>query len=312
MKNSEPSLGLEPPCGAQDAADTHKFGRRVGVPARRHGGLRMTVSGLVENVCKGLGGRAFYRRRYLRSGRFIERTEHLYIAGLAPELEGFTIAQISDLHAGPFLREGDLRQVTEAVARRCPDVVVYTGDMISHHWSDALAVLPDLAELRPPMGSFGVFGNHDYRGRQEDKIASAYGDVGIRFLRNECARVSVGGGTVGLVGLEDLEEARRVDLEGARAGLREGDVEIVLCHNPRGACAIARPRCRAILSGHTHGTQVDLPVLRRLGPQHPGLRLELDRTTLIVSRGLGVVALPLRIGVPAEVVYIRLSGRFEG
>jgi len=90
--------------------------------------------------------------------------------------------------------------------------------------------------------------------------------------------------------------------------VQAGDVEIVLCHNPRGASAIAGAGCTAILSGHTHGTQVDLPLLRRLGPQHPGLRLELGPTTLIVSRGLGVVAVPLRVGVPAEVVYVRLEG----
>ena len=68
-----------------------------------------------------------------------------------------------------------------------------------------------------------------------------------------------------------------------------------------------------MLSGHTHGTQVDLPRLRKLGPQHPGLRVELGGTTLIVSRGLGVVGLPLRIGAPPELVVIRLTaGEADG
>jgi len=72
---------------------------------------------------------------------------------------------------------------------------------------------------------------------------------------------------------------------------------------------LATERTAVVLSGHTHGNQVDLPLLRRLGPTHPGLRLELGRATLIVSRGLGVVALPLRVGAPAEVVRVRLTGR---
>ena len=65
---------------------------------------------------------------------------------------------------------------------------------------------------------------------------------------------------------------------------------------------------RVVLSGHSHGTQVDLPFLRDLGPSHPGLRVELGGATLVVSRGLGVIGAPLRVGVPAEVVVLRLHG----
>ena len=110
-----------------------------------------------------------------------------------------------------------------------------------------------------------------------------------------------------ITGLEDLEEGRVVDVAAARKDLRSGDTEIMLCHNPRGARVLARQGCAAILSGHTHGTQVDLPWLRSLGPDHPGLRVEFGRTSLIVSRGLGVVGAPLRINAPAEVVVVELS-----
>ena len=291
---------------ARDPAEPARPGVRV--PPRRHGILRRGLSWAAEHSLVAVGGRWLYRTRHLAPGRFVERLETVRVPGLAPAMEGLTLAQISDLHAGPFLGPGDLSAVMEAVARRCPDLVVLTGDMIAHHWSDSLRVLDDLAQLQPPLGTFAVFGNHDYRGRNEDRIAQAYGERGIRFLRNECERIPVGDGVLALVGLEDLEEAEDVDLIGARAPVQAGDVEIVLCHNPRGAAAIAGAGCTAILSGHTHGTQVDLPFLRRLGPQHPGLRLDLGPTTLIVSRGLGVVAVPLRVGVPAEVVYLRLEG----
>jgi predicted MPP superfamily phosphohydrolase len=255
-----------------------------------------------------IGGRWLYRSRHLAAGRFVERFETVLVPGLDPALEGLTIAQLSDLHAGAFLGSGDLSAVVAAVARRCPDMVVITGDMIAHHWEESLTVLDDLAQLQSPLGTYAVFGNHDYRGRNEGRIAEAYAERGIRFLRNECERFEMGNGVLALVGLEDLEEAKDVDLDKARGPVQVGDVEIVLCHNPRGASAIAGAGCTAILSGHTHGTQVDLPVLRRLGPQHPGLRLDLGTTTLIVSRGLGVVAVPMRVGVPAEVVYLQLKG----
>jgi predicted MPP superfamily phosphohydrolase len=283
-------------------------GHGVRVPARRHGTLRRALSWIAEHSFVAIGGRWLYRSRHLAAGRFVERFETVLVPGLDPALEGLTIAQLSDLHAGAFLGSGDLSAVVAAVARRCPDMVVITGDMIAHHWEESLTVLDDLAQLQSPLGTYAVFGNHDYRGRNEGRIAEAYAERGIRFLRNECERFEMGNGVLALVGLEDLEEAKDVDLDKARGPVQVGDVEIVLCHNPRGAAAIAGAGCTAILSGHTHGTQVDLPVLRRLGPQHPGLRLDLGTTTLIVSRGLGVVAVPMRVGVPAEVVYLQLKG----
>jgi len=93
---------------------------------------------------------------------------------------------------------------------------------------------------------------------------------------------------------------------GARRGLGKDDVEVVLCHNPLGARGIARPQCALILSGHTHGGQIDWPWLRGLGPDHPGARIEVGSTTLIVNRGLGVVGVPFRAGAPAEWVRIEL------
>jgi hypothetical protein len=150
-----------------------------------------------------------------------------------------------------------------------------------------------------------VFGNHDYRDRLEGRIAEAYAARGVHFLRNAGARPL--GDALVVTGIEDLEEARELDVAAARALLEPGDVELCLCHNPRGARVLARPGCVAVLSGHTHGMQVDLPFVRRLGPDHPGQRVELGPTTLIVSAGLGVVGAPWRVGAPAEVVLLELA-----
>jgi predicted MPP superfamily phosphohydrolase len=179
--------------------------------------------------------------------------------------------------------------------------------MITNRWTDALTVLDELARMRSRHGTFAVFGNHDYRGRLEGEIARAFGARGIRFLRNESVRLAEGDAHLALVGLEDVEEARVVDVGAARAGLHAGDVEIVLCHNPVSAPLFAGMGARVVLSGHTHGTQIDLPVLRRMGPQHPGLRVDFGSTTLIVNRGLGVTTLPIRVGAPAEIVLVRLQ-----
>jgi predicted MPP superfamily phosphohydrolase len=217
-------------------------------------------------------------------------------------LQGLRCVQLSDLHAGPCLGPGDLSDVVDSVNALEADFVFLTGDLISTAWTEALEILDDLARIRARVAALGVFGNHDYHGRNEGRIAEAYAQRGIRFLRNECARFELGGAGVAVVGLEDLEEAKAVDLERARRGVLPGDLELVLCHNPLGALRLARPGCAAVFSGHTHGGQLSLPVLWRFGPGHPGLRVRLGPTTLIVSRGLGTVGLPFRLGAPTDFV----------
>jgi predicted MPP superfamily phosphohydrolase len=190
-----------------------------------------------------------------------------------------------------------------------PDVIALTGDFVTHRAREIDRIAGDLARLESRCGVFAVFGNHDYRGREEAYIEAALPVA--RFLRNACVRIEVSSAAVALVGLEDLEEGRVVDLDAARADVRAGDVEVVLCHNPLGARAIARASCAAILSGHTHAGQIDLPLARGVGPIHPGLRVLVGETLLVVSRGIGAVGLPLRVGAPAEIVHLRLKRRVE-
>lgn len=282
-------------------------GRDVRVPPRRHSALRIGLCALLQRGLRALGGRFLYRRLHLAPGRFELRRETVRVAGLPASLDGYLVAQLSDVHAGAFVGPGDLRHVVDAVRAEAPDLVVLTGDVITSHWRESLLVRDDLARLEPPDGAFGVFGNHDYHDREEGRIVAAYAEVGWTFLRDETARVERGDGALAIVGLEDLEEAKRVDLEAARRGVRDGDVELVLCHNPEGARVVAREQCAAVLSGHTHGGQIVLPFGPPLGPPHPGDRRDLGTTAAITSRGLGALVLPFRRGAPAEVVLIRLE-----
>jgi uncharacterized protein len=277
------------------------------VPPRRHGLPRRAFFRAVELGAQLLGGRAFYRRRFLAPGRLVLREERVRVPGLDARLEGFTLAQLSDLHAGPFLGRGDLAHAIESVQRRGCDLVVITGDFITHAWSDALRVLDDLAALRTRHGTLAVFGNHDYRGRLEGRIAAEAALRGIRFLRDESLRLEHAGAHLSVCGLEDLEEARVLDLERARAGVAPDEHEILLVHNPGSARLLAHPRCALMLCGHAHGAQIDLPFLRNLGPAHPGARLQAGATRVLVSRGLGVIGVPLRVRAPAEVVFATLE-----
>lgn len=276
---------------------------------RRHSRFRLGAARFAESACAAFGGRAFYRLRHLARGRFVVREETAFVPGLPAALEGFSVVQISDVHGGSFVGPGDLADIVDAANALAPDVIALTGDYVTHHAREFERVAADLARLSARHGVYAVFGNHDYRGRAEASIAAALPSA--LFLRNAGARIDRGGAHVAIVGLEDLEEGRVVDLELARAGVEAGDVEIVLCHNPLGGRAIARTGCAAILSGHTHAGQIDLPFLRRLGPVHPGLRVLLGETLLVTSRGIGAVGLPLRIGAPSEIVHLRIARRLD-
>jgi len=274
------------------------------VVPRRFSSTRLALFRGVERLCRALGGRRFYRWSALR--RMRAREEEVPIRGLPADLDGVVIAHVSDLHAGPFLGAGDLAPLVALLGARRPDVVAVTGDLCVHAVDEAFPILDELCAYDAPLGTYVVFGNHDYKHRREGELAQRLVARGARVLRNEGARVQVGEAVLAVTGVEDLEEGKVVDVEAARADLAPGDVEVLLCHNPRGGPAFARPGCAAILSGHSHGGQLDLPLLRRLGPPHPGLRVELGPSTLLVSRGLGVLGVPLRVRAPAEVVFVRL------
>lgn len=273
---------------------------------RRHSRARLIFVDVVERICVALGGRRFYRRWFLAPGRFDVRMERVAVP--APALDGFRIVQLSDIHAGPYLGAGDLAHVIDKLHDLKPDLVVFTGDLIGKQAHEAFFVLEDFATIEARCGVLAVFGNHDYRGRNEREIAERFGARGTRFLMNESVRPCADLPLV-VLGVEDLEEAKNLDIGAARAELREGDVELALCHNPHGARALACEATALVLSGHTHGNQIDLPWIRRFGPRHPGDRLDFEHTVLITSRGLGVVGVPLRILARPELVCIDLVAK---
>jgi predicted MPP superfamily phosphohydrolase len=195
----------------------------------------------------------------------------------------------------------------ELIEQRGIDALAITGDFLTHRMEDSLLVMDDLARIRAPMGRFAVLGNHDYRGRREPELIAACARAGVRVLVDEAVVLERGGAKLWLRGVGDLEEARLLDPQAGAQAIPEHEPDILLAHHPHAGRSCVRGRTLAVLCGHTHGTQIDLPLLRRLGPAHPGLRYRSGSALVVVSRGLGVVGVPLRIGAPAEIVFLRLE-----
>jgi len=276
---------------------------RISVEPRRFSLARRALFRTVESACRLAGGRAFYRSRYLSAGRFWVRREEVLIPGLAAPLDGYTLAQLSDFHGGPFLRASDLTDALDRVAALAPQAIVLTGDFATHRPEEALELAPAFVRLRAPGGVFAVFGNHDYKWRREAEIALALERAGVRMLRN--AHFSPAPGLV-IAGIEDLEEGKPSDLDAALAGAPVDATKVLLSHHPDGLTHAAERGIALVLSGHTHGGQVLLPILRSLGPRHPGDRVQHGATTLLVSHGVGAIGLPLRVGTRAEALLVTL------
>jgi hypothetical protein len=274
------------------------------MPPRRHRWPRRALFRTVETAARLAGGRRFYRSVFLTSPRLRERREDVaVVAGLPEELLHCTIAHLSDFHGGPFLRSRDLLPLVERVNALEPDVIALTGDFMTHRTEEGIELIGAFAGLRARRGIFAVFGNHDYRRRREGEMAEAMARLGIVTLRNAHAMVMP---QLAIAGIEDMEEGKVSDLDAALDGVPPGAVRLLLSHHP-GALASASERgVSLVLSGHTHGGQVNLPILRRLGPPHPGDRIERGSTTLLVNHGIGAIGVPFRWKAPAEIVVARL------
>jgi len=234
----------------------------------------------------------------------------LRVAGLGAAWEGVRIAHLSDLHAGRICGIEYLRRVAAAANAASPDVIVLTGDHVSR--ADALtpALIELLAGLSAPEGKFAVLGNHDHACGAE-AVCRALEQAGIDVLTNAHRILARRGQPLCIAGVDDCRTGRP-DLAAALAGVDERVPRVLLAHNPDYAEAMpARPRVDLMLCGHTHGGQIRLP----FGPapmaavRHKRYTEGLvrgPRCNVYVSRGIGMVYLPVRFNCRPELPILTL------
>jgi predicted MPP superfamily phosphohydrolase len=250
-------------------------------------------------------------------GAFIERMDlkvreiDLRVAGLAKDLEGLAVLQVSDIHLSAFLREPEFERVIDAARELRPHLAVVTGDLISFRGDPLDACLRQLSRLKADAGVFGCLGNHErYAGVEESLAVEARG-AGIRFLRQEAQPLRFGDTVVNLAGV-DYQQKSRPYLNGAEKMVVAGAFNVLLSHNPDVFRVAARQGYDLMLSGHTHGGQVNIEILdqainpaRFFTPFVYG-QYRLGRSIAYVTRGIGTIGIPARIGAPPEIVLLRL------
>lgn len=241
------------------------------------------------------------------------------VANWPRRLDGLRVAHLSDIHVGGAMDLAKLRRVAELTNAANVDLVLHTGDFLTHRLPGFDEPLYQaLATVRPPFGQWACFGNHDYDDPQ--RLTRRLGECGVEVLRDRVATVEVRGETIEIGGLDFAYygpgRAERYAAAIERWGERSGVPRILLVHDPS-AFATLPPRCAdLVLSGHTHGGHVGvqlgggaaLTVVGLLGIPDQGVfrRREVDEAQMYVTRCVGFYGYPIRLGIPPEIAVLTL------
>jgi predicted MPP superfamily phosphohydrolase len=249
-------------------------------------------------------------------------TERLVLpyTGLHPDLKGFRIVQLTDIHAGPFISFETIAEIVTRANELKPDLIVLTGDYVNHNPAYVDGCIGLLDGLRAPSGVFGVYGNHDYyTGIRAMK--GAFEKTRISMLRD--THGSPGGlkGLLNIMGADDpvsgwAADAHFHNLTSVSGLVLPGEFNLLLSHRPGIFRACQNWGVDLTLSGHTHGGQVIVPGIGDRGFSLADLFLSYTHglyeaaqnreVRMFVSRGLGTIVAPVRLFCKPELVEITL------
>ncbi len=266
----------------------------------------------------------------------------IHLPQLPKAFEGFTCLHLSDLHfaSKPSLV---LRRTLQQAKKLKPDCILFTGDFLCYAQLHQPEVLQQfLAEFKAPYGCFAVLGNHDYnsyvsldsRGQSvvldkklsllsrfknhrspsnlsgHTKLLELLQKTSFQLLHNETIQITKAGSFLNIAGLGDFF-ARDVHLDKAFKNWIADFPGLVLCHNPVTAKLLEEYPGDLILSGHTHGSQFNIPLIRDLLLQDKRLRrglIPIGHKKLFISRGIGS-HIHFRLFSRPEITLITLHGQ---
>ncbi len=287
-------------------------GRRVSYEVRRWASSPGPIAGVVLGALLSVGG--LYYAREIEPEDVEVVPVSLVLPRLAPKFDGYRIAQISDLHADDWMTPGRLLALVKLINTEAPDLVVITGDFATYSPFRSMirhvpALVDPLRRVGAPDGAVALLGNHDHR-TNPAVVRRALAAGGVTELHNAVLSLRRGGAVLHLCGLDSALEGV-VRLDRVLEGLPEGDAAILLVHEPNFAEISAETgRFDLQLSGHSHGGQVCVPLLRsivapRLSRKYLSGLYRVGGMFLYTNRGLG--AHPrLRFGCRPEITVFTL------
>jgi predicted MPP superfamily phosphohydrolase len=250
---------------------------------------------------------------------------------LPEAFDGYTITQISDIHAGSFDNHEKIEYAIDLVNKQKNDVILFTGDLVNNKASEMYSWKDAFSKLSAKDGVFSVLGNHDYGdyvpwSSEEEKTANLdelkqiQKEMGFKLLLNEHTFLTRGEEKIALVGVENWGKGgfkKAGDLQKSVAGLSKEEFKIIMSHDPSHWEEQIIPdekKFHLTLSGHTHGMQfgIEIPGWFKWSPiqwrykQWAGIYSQNDQF-INVNRGFGYLAYPGRVGIWPEITTIELK-----
>lgn len=264
-------------------------------------------------------------------GKYAYRTiKHtLYFKDLPSAFDGFTITQISDVHAGSFTNPTAVQKGIDLIKAQNSDLFVFTGDLVNNKAEEIKPWINHFSQIKARFGQFSVLGNHDYgdyvkwsnditKRENLQQLKRYHQELGFRLLLDEHLVLEKNGSQIILVGVENwgIGFGERGDLERALQGTKINDFKILLSHDPSHWEAQVKnhpSKINLTLAGHTHGMQFGIeafgikwsPVKYRY-THWAGLKEENNRF-LNINRGFGFIGFSGRIGIWPEITVIELK-----
>ena len=240
---------------------------------------------------------------------------------LPEAFEGYKIVQVSDLHNREFGK--DNRRLLKKIKKAEPDIIVITGDLVDSDRTDtssALGFIEKALEIAP---CYFVGGNHEGRINAEDSFYGELVSLGVTILDDTSTEIAIDGEKITLYGVHDPESLKGEKYGYGEIGILEKRLNeltvdegysLLLSHRPEGFDFYCEMGFDLVITGHVHGGQVRIPFIGGLYGPGQGLFPEYDsglyqseKTSMVVSRGLGNSSIPIRINNTPEIVLITLT-----
>lgn len=253
------------------------------------------------------------------------------IKNLPEELKGTTITLVSDIHSGPYMNENLMREYADAINNLNSDLILIPGDLTNSNVSEVMPFAKAFKDLKARNGVYASLGNHDFFSDPDYISNIIKNETPVKILRNEYEVLNINGKELCIIGIDDTRQSGakqdqilmgyldntidNVKTNLNDLNLRFEDVpKVTLFHKPYFFEDISGKNLDLILSGHTHGGQVVLAKLGNLNISFAGAvskyvsgLYESGNSKMYISKGIGSVALPIRLNCKPELTRITLT-----
>lgn len=262
--------------------------------------------GILGGVGTLIASYPFFIERYL----FHVNTYQIPVPHLPTSFNGLRIAHLTDLHYGSLMPRIVIEQIIHSTNSLEPDIIVCTGDYIhERHASTQIdTVWPYLMKLRAKYGVYSVLGNHDHWGDTARSLS--WLEQSGQNVRHTAVPILKGEERIWIGGAGDYWEDE-LGIDQAFQHVPAHECKILLAHNPDSADTRYETRVDLMISGHTHGGQVNIPffgppILPVQNKSYSSGFIRTGRTNLYISRGLGWAILPVRFNCFPEISVLKL------